>query len=345
MLNTTLHTSFKLNGLQFSSIKELLLYIKGVSEDSYQFLLTWFDERDYVEVQTSGSTGKPKLIRLKKGYMKNSAVATGTFFNLQENTTALVCLSANYIAGKMMLVRALTLGWHIDIIASTSTPLLQTDLIYDFSAMVPMQLQNSLSEIHRVKKLIVGGGVVSDTLINEIQNISTQIYATYGMTETITHIAVKPLNCFSKENTISFYKVLPSVNIYIDQRSCLVIEAPNVSDELVVTNDVVQLISDNTFEWIGRFDNVINSGGVKLHPEQIEEKLSKVIKNRFFVSAVSDEVLGQKLILIVESPAYDLGDLTIYLSKYEIPKSIYFLDVFVETSTNKIQRNKTLSLL
>lgn len=353
MNKNNFHKNFKLNGKSFSSVNELLSYVRINESASYSFLFNWFSS-DEISVKTSGSTGKPKVIQLKKEFMINSVLATGDFFDLYENTTALLCLSSDYIAGKMMLVRALTLGWQLDIVATTSEVKINKE--YDFSAMVPMQVENSIVEINKIKKLIIGGGVVSEELKNKLQKIKTEVYATYGMTETITHIAVKKINNFPslRGTKQSFYQVLPNVKIYIDTRNCLVIRAPKVSEELVVTNDVVQLISDTKFEWLGRFDNVINSGGIKLHPEKIEEKLSEIITQRFFVSGIKDEVLGEKLILVVEenvtSSTVEKSFLLKIkkinsLSKYETPKEIYFVDTFFETETKKIQRNKTLDLI
>ncbi|WP_428740565.1 AMP-binding protein [Tenacibaculum sp.] len=373
MENLTFHKKIQLNGVSFTSEEELLSFSKTTNSSVFSFLSDWFNTEDFVVVQTSGSTGKPKPIPLKKEHMINSAKATGAFFDLKENTTALLCLSTDYIAGKMMLVRALTLGWKIDIVEAASNPLEGVDTVYDFSAMVPLQLHNSLKDLHKVKKLIVGGGVVSSDLIEGIQNLSTEVFATYGMTETITHIAVKKLNnnvslrgemtkqSVGKEITSQmkfvrndeYYKVLPNVQLSQDSRNCLVIDAPKVSTERIVTNDVVRLISDTEFEWLGRYDNVINSGGIKLHPEKIEEKLSKIISNRFFVIGISDKRLGEKLVLIIEGVTSSAVEKSLKtevkslkeLSKYEIPKEIYFVDEFVETETKKIQRKKTLDLL
>ncbi|WP_397447136.1 AMP-binding protein [Polaribacter sp. R77954] len=365
MVQNKFHKSFKLNGISFNTVDEILRYTKDFSVDIHQFLENWFAAEHAILVQTSGSTGLPKSIQLKKELMQNSALATGAFFNLPKNTTALLCLPTQYIAGKMMLVRAITLGWHLDVVEPSSNPLEKIEKNYDFSAMVPLQLENSLLKIKKIKKLIVGGGVVSNLLQKKLQHLSTEVFATYGMTETITHIAVKKLNKplsfigritkTSFETKVnSFYQTLPNVTIYKDQRNCLVISAPKVAEKLVVTNDVVQLISDTQFQWLGRFDNVINSGGVKLHPEKIEEKLSKIIENRFFVAGINDEKLGEKLILILEaSPKNDIlgkaeksllskiQNLT-SLSKFEKPKEIYFTSQFIETKTGKIQRTQTL---
>ncbi len=339
-----MHSSFKLNGISFPSEKELINFSETNNKSLYSFLTAWFDEKDYLVVHTSGSTGKPKPIKLQKAYMINSAMATGAFFDVKEHTKALLCLSIDYIAGKMMLVRALTLGWDIDVVAPVSNPLAQLTKEYDFSAMVPMQLQNSLQELDMVKKLIVGGGVVSNTILHKLRAIKTQVFATYGMTETITHIAVKRLNNFNQKP--SFYQTLPDVKIGIDQRNCLVIQAPKVSDGLLVTNDIVQLVAETSFQWLGRFDNIINSGGVKLNPEKIEEKLARIIDRRFFVIGIPDEVLGEKLIVIVEGDSYDIKlDRVKSLSTYELPKAVYFIPNFIETATKKIQRKETLAII
>ncbi len=339
-VQTKFHKSFQLNGYSFASVDELLLYASGFSDEIHLFLKSWFSVDKSISVQTSGSTGTPKLIVLKKEFIVNSAKATGLYFDLQENTTALLCLPLKYIAGKLMLIRAITLGWKLDIIESCSHPLEKVDKHYNFSAMVPLQLENSLSKIHLIKKIIVGGGVVSKGLESKLQHVSTDVFATYGMTETITHIAVKKLNKIIR--LPNFYQVLPNVHIYRDDRNCLVVDAPKVSEKLVVTNDVVQLISDTHFEWLGRFDNIINSGGIKLQPEKIEIKLSKFIDRRFFVIGVPDEKFGQKLVLIIEGNQYEINFKSSDLSKFENPKEIYFVAEFIETQTGKIQRLETL---
>mgnify|MGYP002639444769 CR=1 FL=1 len=345
-----IHKEFQLNEQSFSDSIEIVAFSQSISMETYLFLKDWFSDLDFIEVQTSGSTGKAKIITLQKEFMVNSALATGAFFNLPEKTTALLCMSPSYIAGKMMLVRALVLGWHLDIVAPISNPLKNSEKKYDFSAMVPLQLQNSLSGIHKIKKLIVGGGIVSADLVSKIQEVPTKIFATFGMTETITHIAVKKLNDFknrtSSEEEKACFITFPNVSVAIDSRSCLVINAPKVSETQIITNDVVKIISKNKFKWLGRVDHVINSGGIKLHPEEIEKKLAKIISQRFFVAGVPDTNLGEKLILIIEGKksTFILSKAKT-LTRFEMPKAIYFVDKFIETDTKKIQRSKTLDLI
>ncbi len=360
MKNKTFHKNFRLNGNHFANADDLLNYSKALSSCLHGFLSVWFDDKEFIIVKTSGSTGTPKIIQLKKEHMVNSAMATGTYFNLSAKTTTLLCLSIDFIAGKMMLVRALTMGWHLDVVKATTNPLQNIEKTYDFSAMVPLQAHNSIDKLSQIKKLIIGGGVVSKELQVKLMEVSTEVFATYGMTETITHIAVKPLNNFevistpSSSGEKSHYQVLPNISISKDSRGCLVINAPSVSDEQIITNDVVEIISETEFKWLGRYDNIINSGGVKLIPEQIEEKLSAVINCRFFVSGIPDEILGEKLILVIERAVISNKERNLItsqisnlksLTKYETPKDIYFLPKFADTETKKIQRQQTLDLI
>lgn len=354
-----MHPSFKINNSSFTSqsflsyVEELIIEEQLYLQEIGLFLKEWINEEEYVTVHTSGSTGVPKEIKLSKKHMCNSALATGAYFGLKENTTALLCLSANYIAGKMMLVRAMVLGWDIHLVSPKLNPLLNLEGSFDFCAMVPLQVEESLPQLSKIKQLIIGGGVVSPKLHQQLQCVNTNCFATYGMTETITHIAVKKLNNFntvsSNKKINSYYHILSNVNISQDNRDCLVIDAPLVSNETITTNDIVKLHSETKFEWIGRYDNVINSGGIKLFPEQIEEKLSQLIKKRFFVFGIPDDKLGEKLILIIESDVRLSLSKSDYkkclLTKYEIPKEVFVIDKFIETPTGKIQRKQNLKLI
>lgn len=344
-----IHKSFKFEGKSHLSAASLIETIRPISNESACFLEEWFNDSLFVVVQTSGSTGAPKKIKLKKEYLFNSAKATGEYFQIKENTKALHCLSSAYIAGKMMWVRALTLGWHLDLVSVDANPLGKNTNHYDFTAMVPLQVSNSLDQLYRIKKIIIGGGVVSEKLQNDLKNMHTQAFATYGMTETVTHIAIKKLNNFKEENDAS-YEILPSIEISLDDRECLVIDAPFLSDEKVVTNDLVKIISSTKFLWLGRFDSIINSGGVKLIPEKIEKKINKMVTAPFFITSKKDELLGEKVILVIEGNNESMLEKDkiisflrgIDLALYEIPKEIHFVANFVMTATGKIKRAETL---
>ncbi|MFV5696316.1 AMP-binding protein [Flavobacterium sp. LB3P122] len=336
---------FKLNGFHlnrndlcrvaYSFIKEGEEYEKSVGD----FILDWFDKKSYIELNSSGTTGNPKIIRMDKQAMVNSALATGNFFDLSPGDKALHCLPTKYIAGKMMFVRGFILGLDMDFVAPSSHPLLHNETKYDFVSMVPLQAENSLAELKNVKKMIVGGAKLSKTLEKSLSKLNMKGYETYGMTETITHIAAKKIG----EKAFS---VLPNIKIYQDDRNCLVIDAPKISEATIVTNDLVELINDKEFIFLGRIDNVINSGGIKLIPEQIEEKLSDKIHSRFFVTGIQDATLGEKLALIIEGEKQPLDE-TIFdgLDKYEKPKEVYYVSKFIETQNGKIKRKEILECI
>ena len=203
-------------------------------DDVNQFISDWYSPKDEMMLQTSGSTGKPKSISVKKGWMKNSAQLTGKTFGLKEGDTALLCMPMKYVAGKMMVVRALKLGLDLKVVEPFSKPLKNIDEPIDFAAMVPMQLEKSLDQIEKMKTLLVGGGKVNPKLVEKIQGISTQVNETYGMTETLTHVAIKPLNGPNKSDV---FQALDGIQFEMDDRSCLVIFAPMMNPNPVVTND------------------------------------------------------------------------------------------------------------
>ncbi len=342
MSNKEIHPHFTLNGNQFNSVKELLAFTAEKMPEVFEFFSEWFSNKKYLTVHTSGSTGKPKAIKLLKEHMINSALASAKYFDLDgDDISALLCMSPKYIAGKMMLVRAIVSGWKLDVIPPTSHPL-KARKIYDFSAMVPLQVYNSLNDIHKLKTLIVGGGAVSKPLQDKLKSVRPKVYSTYGMTETVTHIAVKKLS--QLDGITNYYETLPDITVEKDDRNCLVINAPNISKTQIITNDIVKLIDDKHFCWQGRFDNIINSGGVKIIPEQVEQKLENEIKQRFFISSEEDEALGEKVILVIEGKKQKeinfLG-----LDKYEKPKKVYYLPQFIETKSSKVNRNETVALL
>ena len=308
------------------------------------FLNEWWNDSSFIKAYTSGSTGKPKPIILKKDKVVNSALMTGDFFSFKEKDNALLCMSPKFIAGKLMIVRAIVWKMNLICVEPSSSPLENIQhLKIDFAAMVPIQLNNSISGLSRskVKKLIVGGGTVDDKVLQELQKSDTEIYSSYGMTETITHIALKRLN---GEDIQTEYKALKNVKFSIDKRNCLVIDAKLVSDEKVVTNDVVELKGTKEFVWIGRYDNVINSGGVKIHPEKVERILQKYIPSPFFISSLKDVKFGEKVVLFIEGETKEI-DLDFFkevLPKYNNPKDVFFIEKFVRTDSGKINRKHTL---
>jgi O-succinylbenzoic acid--CoA ligase len=299
-----------------------------------------------VQVVTSGSTGEPKSLLVRKESMLASARLTNSYFGLQAGDPVWLCLSANYIAGKMMIVRAVAGNLTLIVTEPVSTPVISTPV--KFAAMVPMQVEalfksKSGSEtFSQIPKLIIGGSAISEALEARIQSLQTVCFATYGMTETVSHIAVRQLN---GTQASAAYQALEGVTFEQDERDCLIIHAPHLQDKPFITNDIVSLLSPVSFEWKGRYDHVINTGGIKVIPETLEAKLSPFIHKRFFITALPDEVLGQKIVLVIEGEPFStrqMQDLqsvfTSRFSRYEKPRQILFVPRFVETSSGKVKR-------
>lgn len=348
-----IHNRFKFNGLHFTydDLKEVAYCLIKEGEPyekaTGNFLIDWLNTKDHLYVNTSGSTGQPKAIKLKKQAMVNSAIATGDFFGLEPGNTAIDCLPSHYIAGKMMLVRAMILGLEIDCVEPSAHPIYDYEKHYDFCAMIPLQLKHTINYTQNIDTIIVGGSKVTKPLLEQIKGCSSKFYETYGMTETVTHVAVRQLESKASKGD-TFFKALPNVTFGQDERNCLIVNASKLVREALVTNDIVDLKSNKSFKLFGRYDNVINSGGVKLFPEQIEDKLQPVIDERFIVAGEEDAVLGEKLILIVENPRDTIETiqnrikLLKDLTKFEVPKKIYTVNKFSETVNGKIKRIKTI---
>ena len=320
----------------------------------YTFLGEWIDEsKPDIEVQTSGSTGKPKIMKIRKDRMVHSAFMTLEFLGLQQDENALLNLSCDYIAGKMMVVRAFVSGMNLLPVKPSANPLAEiqdADRI-DFAAFVPMQMQemirlHMMDKIKAVRNILIGGAPVSYGLKTQLSGLSNHIYETFGMTETISHIALKLL---SKGNKADFFQAMKGIGIKQDARGCLQILAPHLSDAVITSNDVVEINHTGQFKWLGRYDNMINSGGVKLIPESLEEKISHLIPTRFFFAGLPDDKLGEKPVLVIEDGNDTTSEieslksqLNQLLGKYEQPKDIFFVKSFELTATGKIKRPETL---
>lgn len=317
----------------------------------YYFLKNWYDDSDFIFAQTSGSTGKPKSIQLAKKSMVNSARMTNQFFGLTSESIALLCLPASYIAGKMMLVRAMVGGFNLITVEPSANPFENLEISIDFTAITPFQLFHSVESLRAksVRKIIVGGSPVTTKLEKLTENIPSELYETYGMTETCSHIALRRFNGAEK---LDYFNILEGVSIRQDERGCLVIGAPHLLDKEIQTNDMVELIGSTSFRWLGRADSAINSGGVKIHPEQVEKKLEGIISSNYFISSLPDELLENKVILIVESETYSLqqeellrSEMEKILDKYEIPKKVFYCSSFIYSPNNKLLRAETLEKL
>jgi O-succinylbenzoic acid--CoA ligase len=343
----------KINGIIYTQKNIEKLKAENEPTDSWQnaiyhFLIDWLNDKEYILAQTSGSTGKPKSIQLAKASMRNSARMTNQFFGLTDDKTVLLCLPASYIAGKMMLVRAMVGGFNLITVEPSANPFLNLQTHIDFTAITPYQLFHSVDSLKNnlVQKIIVGGGPVTTTLEKLAATIPTALYETYGMTETCSHIALRQFNGVEKSD---YFTILNGVTIHKDERECLIINAPHLLDDEVKTNDIVELMDTKSFRWLGRADAVINTGGIKIHPEQVEKKLEGIIPTSYFISSLPDELFDNKVVLVIESEIYSpekelllKKELAKILGKYELPKQISYISEFVYSVSNKVLRGETL---
>jgi len=310
-------------------------------ETILSFLNDWKNEsKSILKVSTSGTTGIPKRIFFKKEYMYECAKRTAYLLNITSSgIKGLLCLHPESIASKMFLIRAIIFRWNIYCIPPSSNPLRNIKGYFDIVSMVPIQVYYSLKNLERIRILLIGGAPISKYLEKKLQNISTICYSTYGMTETLGHIALKKINGLDKTD---YYESLKDVSIGIDNRNCLRIFYPYCMDTLIQTNDIVHLISENRFNWIGRFDHVINSGGIKIIPELVEKEIFPFIphRRRFFVSSIPDTILGERIILIIEGPTFTVRipkSIFIEKKRFYKPKNVFFVEHFIENYLGKLK--------
>lgn len=275
------------------------------SDTVNRFLAAWNDANDKVLVHTSGSTGKPKPLWVEKRRMLASARITCDFLGLKEGDTSLLCLSTDYIAGKMMVVRALERKMRLIAVEPSGHPLASVEQPIDFAAMVPMQVYNALQvpeerdKLMRIKHLIIGGGAIDDDLALALKDFPHFVWSTYGMTETLSHIALRRLNGPEASN---YYVPFDGVDVLLNDERCLVIHASLVCEETIVTNDIAEFGPDGRcFRILGRKDNVICSGGIKIQIEELERLLKPHIPVPFMVTKVKDEKFGEVGVLLLSN--------------------------------------------
>lgn len=320
----------------------------------FLFLQDWWRESEYIAQKTSGSTGAAKNIRLEKNSMLASAMRTCSYFQLSEKSSAVLCLSADYIAGKMMIVRAIVSGMDLFTVKPDGKPYHELEGEVDFIAMVPLQAENMFDSIEQdglraaVKTVLLGGAQVSAGLEKKIANQhETDFYIGYGMTETCSHVALRKLG-----QDDDFYNSMEGVKIDLDERGCIVINDPVVVNQTLFTNDLAELDSEceSRFRWLGRYDNVINSAGVKFSPEELEKTISHLMEKPFIISSIPDERFGEKIILIVEAGFSEtrllkgkereelIAQLKVYLPKFAAPKEVLFVPELAKTENGKVDR-------
>ncbi len=327
--------------IDFSQKRNNILKYMNLEKDINSFLNNWYDNSNIIKIKTSGSTGKSKNIILYKKHMYQRAVKTVKYLKLDKKKVVkgLLCLSPNVIASKMLLIRAIIFKWKIFCIEPTSNPLEKIPkFCFDIASMVPIQVFYSIKNIKNIKIVLIGGGNISKYIKRKLLFInSTDFYDTFGMTETCGNIAIKKINNYDK-----YYKSFNDVKIDVDNRNCLNIKFSNF---FIQTNDIVNIKNKNTFEWIGRYDTIINSGGIKIIPELVEKYFSSIIDRRYFIYKIPNKILGEQIILIVEGDPYTLKISSLKSSKYFKPKKIFFVKKFKEKLIGKIDKEKTVKKL
>ena len=283
--------------------KNIFLF-KSQYPELQSFLSEWFNESQEMTVRTSGSTGTPKSIVVCKEKMIQSAIQTCSFLNLKKDDKALLCLPVQYIAGQMMVVRALTTGLDLIIRYPSGNPLSDVQTPLRFAAMTPMQVYNSLQvpkekeRLMNIEILLIGGGAIDTELRLILKTFPNEVYSSYGMTETLSHIALRRLN---GAETSDYYTPFPFVKLSLSQENTLIIEAPKIADNIIYTNDIAELLPDGRFRILGRKDNIINSGGIKIQAEDIEEILSSVISGNFVVTSIPHPKYGEAVVLLTQN--------------------------------------------
>jgi o-succinylbenzoate---CoA ligase len=343
--------------LDFSKpYSEILLSVESYKNEEfffklYTFISHWFLTDENISVQTSGSTGIFKTLIFTREQMLASATRTNEYFQLNKDSKALLAMDIKYIGAKMMIVRSIAAKMKLYVIAPCSDPL-ENELFedksiqIDFIPVVPLQMYHMCShseKLSHIKTIIIGGGSLDHKLVKTINQlgIETKCYETFGMTETISHIAVRRVGEMD-------FEVLDEVKIDVDHRNTLCVFDQKTMKNPIQTNDIVEIIDQRKFRWIGRFDNVINSGGMKFYPEELEKKINHLIKNPFVIVGVDDEVLGQKTVLIQEGEVENEDNILVLLcsilSKYELPKSVIGHKYNFERVNDKIDRNAAKKL-
>ena len=319
-----------------------------------------------MEVKTSGSTGEPKRMMVEKSRMLNSARITCDFLGLKPGDTALLCMSTDYIAGKMMIVRSIERGLKLVEVEPCGHPLdikhLTLNILgqakrqsrakhcqIDFAAMVPMQVYNSLQvpeekeRLMAIRHLIIGGGAIDDAMEEELKKFPNAVWSTYGMTETLSHIALRRI---SGPEASEWYMPFPTVKLSTTDEGCLVIDAPEVCADTLVTNDIVELKSDGRFRVLGRKDNVICSGGIKIQIEEVERELKPYARVPYIISKKKDEKFGEIVVLLTEGDIDEMNTICEkYLPKYHRPKLYLHVDQIPLTETGKPARKKAEILI
>lgn len=297
-----------------------------------------------LEVKTSGTTGKRKTLIVTKSQMHLSAKGTLGYFDLKKGNSILLSLSCDFIAGKMMVVRAIIGSLNLFIAEPCSDPSKYFFQKFDFVPLVPLQVKALIKSgaISNIHKLLVGGGKADDLLVKDLKSFNVLVFESFAMTETLSHFAIKKIAPREEE----WFKTIDGFKLDTNKKGELIIQENPISGDQLVTKELVKLKSDSEFKWLGRSDNIVNSGGIILIPEEIENKLSKLISKEFVVTGIPDDKFGEKIVLVLQEPIQlELKVLNKRLSKFEKIKAKFILSSFPKTESGKIKRKEVIELI
>lgn len=312
-----------------------------LTNEAAEFINEWNNSSRYVKAHTSGTTGTPKDILLLKDDMRASARATIKFFGINSGSTIMLPLSPDYIAGKMQIVRAIEAGCKLITEHPSSHPFQSLEIDNcDLIPIVPSQIEGLLKSpiANKTRNIIIGGAPLSPLQEHTMSRSGIRAFATYGMTETCSHVALRLIG----DNT---YRSLPGFTFSIDSRGCLVIDSSTLSCGRLTTNDMVKLISTGEFEWLGRYDNVINSGGIKIHPEKIERILQSILPAGVtaYVTSRKSQQWGEEAVIVTDNCSLTrelLQQLRQLLPQHHTPHDIIHVSKIQHTTSGKIIRQR-----
>lgn len=345
--------------LNIAALDALAISKLDVTESTcIQLLQAWIRGQEQFTFHTSGSTGTPKPVTFHRRQLEASANLSISTLSLKPGMKSLACLDPRFVAGAMMVIRSAIAGMDMIVRKPSAHPFADLDIVPDFAALVPLQLLSALKEnpkkLAAMSVVIIGGAPLEESVITQLDSYSTKFYATYGMTETLTHIALRKLNGADKQDC---YHLLPGVSGASDDRGCLIINASHLGPEPIATNDLVEWYPGGGFRLTGRYDDVINSGGVKIHPGRVELVVEQAMKQlglrcRYFVAGLPDERLHEAVVLVFEGSPLPLeveselsNILNARLNRHEVPKRFLYSPHFEETATQKVDKRTTLKFL
>lgn len=327
-----------------------------------EFIAEWNNDDGCVLVHTSGSTGKPKPLRVEKKRMIASAIVTCRFLGLDNTDTALLCMPLDYIAGKMVVVRSMACGMRLISVKPSSHPLKDLEEVPTFAAMVPLQVFSSMQDkverqkLMKIRNLIIGGGAIDKALENQLRQFPNAVWSTYGMTETLSHVALRRV---SGKDASEYYTPFDGIEVSAASDGRLRIFAPEICPELLETNDIVEFSSNGRdFKVLGRVDNVIDSGGIKIQIEQVEKTLHDVVPYDFVITKMADKKFGEAVAMVIAMPDLENGIMQnkelerlkekindSLDNKYYRPRSYFIVESIPRTGTGKIARKEVEKLL